>query len=129
MPVFVTPYFSFAQNVQPFNLIHLQPNVGYRFSEKLKVTLGTNLLWRARTEDAFYTGANTIGVSADESDARWIGSQTEFSVNWLPTRNFITSLHLVHFSSGEVVDDAGGEDQNDMRMTVHYLFRAPWTSG
>ena len=121
-PIFVTIYFSYARDVMPYNLIHLQPNVAYRFSEKLKLTLSNDYLWRESTNDAFYTGANKIGVSAKVSDARYIGNQIQLAINWNPVPSIVTSIHLVRFWAGDVVEDGGGEDQNYARIDLNYLF-------
>ena len=121
-PIFVTPYFSYARDVMPYNLMHLQPSVAYRFSDKLQVTLSNDFLWRADKNDAFYTGASTIGVSATESNSRYIGSQTQLSLNWVATREIVISSHLVHFEAGDVVEDAGGEDQLYVHFGLSYLF-------
>ncbi len=43
-PVFVTVYFTYARDIQPFNLLHIQPNIGYRFSEELSITLSADFL-------------------------------------------------------------------------------------
>jgi hypothetical protein len=119
--VFGTPYFSYARDVMPFNLIHIQPNIGYRFNEKLLVTLSNDVLWRASTNDAFYTGTNQIGIYADESESRYIGSQVQLSVKW-QVRHVILSMYSVYFWAGDVVKDAGGVDQMYLRLGVNFLF-------
>jgi hypothetical protein len=43
-------------------------------------------------------------------------------MNWKPTRNIITSMHLVRFWAGDVVKDAGGTNQNYGRLDISYLF-------
>ena len=48
-PVFVTPYFSYARDVMAFNIVQIQPLVGYRFGSRLLVTLRHEFLWRAET--------------------------------------------------------------------------------
>ena len=121
-PIFVTVYFTYARDVMPYNLIHLQPNIGYRFSEELHVSLSNDFLWRASKDDAFYTGASKIGVRAGASDERYIGSQVQLSMNWKPNRNIVASAHLVRFWDGDVVEDAGGKDQNYGRLNISYLF-------
>ena len=121
-PIFVTVYFSYARDVMPYNLIHLQPNIAYRFNEKLRLTLSNDYLWRANTTDAFYTGANKIGVAADASDARYIGNQIQLAMNWKPAKSFVTSMHLVRFNAGDVIEDGGGGDQNYFRIDFNYLF-------
>ena len=121
-PIFVTVYFSYARDVMPYNLVHLQPNIAYRFSEKLQLTLSNDYLWRASKDDAFYTGANKIGVPANASDASYIGNQIQLAMNWNPTQHTVTTLHLVKFWAGDVVEDGGGGDQNYFRIDFNYLF-------
>ncbi len=121
-PIFVTPYFSFARDVMPYNLLHLQPSIGYRFSTELQVTLSNDFLWRADKDDAFYTGASAIGVGAGASDRRFIGTQTQLATSWRPIKNIVASLFLVHFEAGDFVEDGGGEDQDYVRLDVSFMF-------
>jgi hypothetical protein len=121
-PIFVTPYFSYARDVMPYNLIHLQPNIGYRFSTNLQMTLSNDFLWRATTNDAFYTGASAIGVDAAASDERYIGSQLQLTVNWVASRSTVISSHLVYFKAGDVVEDGGGENQFYFHFGFSYMF-------
>lgn len=121
-PVFGTPYFSYARDVMPFNLIHIQPNVGYRLGDTLLVTLSNDVLWRASTSDAFYTGTNKIGIDARESDAYFIGTQAQLAVNWKINRNIVTRMHAVYFWAGDVVEDGGGEDQTYFHLGINFLF-------
>ena len=106
----------------PYNLVHLQPNFAYRFSKKLQIRLSQDFLWRANKADAFYTSAAKIGVRAGESDASYIGSQVELALNWRPTKQIVTKMHYVYFSAGEVVEDAGGTNQNYFHVGFNYLF-------
>jgi len=121
-PVFGTPYFSYARDVMPFNLIHIQPNIGYRLNETLLVTLSNDLLWRASTNDAFYTGTNKIGVPATASESSYIGAQAQLAVNWKINRNIVTRMHVVHFWAGDVVADDDGQDQTYFHLGINFLF-------
>jgi hypothetical protein len=121
-PIFVTIYFSYARDVMPYNLMHLQPNIAYRFNEELQLTLSNDYLWRASTNDAFYTGANKIGVPANASDSSYIGNQAQLALNWRPARSIVTTMHYVRFWAGDVVEDAGGVDQDYVRVDFNYLF-------
>ncbi|MGF1758747.1 alginate export family protein [Photobacterium sagamiensis] len=121
-PIFVTPYFTYARDVMPYNLMHLQPNVGYRFNSELQMTLSNDFLWRAEKNDAFYTGASAIGVNASQSDHRYIGSQLQLSLNWVATRQIVISSHLAHFNAADVVEDGGGENQLYTHLGLSYMF-------
>ena len=121
-PVFGSPYFSYARDVMPYNLIHLQPSVGYRISRELRLTLSHDFLWRESLGDGFYTDVNTLGVRAGASDARFIGTQTQVAVAWKPTRRIIALAHLVRFWGGDYIEEAGGGDQTYFHIGVTYLF-------
>ena len=69
-----------------------------------------------------HSGANKIGVAADASDARYIGNQIQLAMNWSPAPSIVTSMHLVRFWAGDVVEDGGGEDQNYAHIDLNYLF-------
>jgi len=121
-PVFGTPYFSYARDIMPFNLIQIQPKIGYRFSELALVTLSHGFLWRANPDDGYYNNANGITVRAGESRSRWLGQQTQLAVNHKPTANLIITMRLSHFFAGDVIDDAGGEDRDYFHISMNYLF-------
>lgn len=121
-PIFVTPYFSYARDVMPYNLMHIQPSIAYRFNSGLQFTLSKDFLWRAEKNDAFYTGASAIGVSASQSDSRYIGEQIQLSVNYVFSQQVVFSFHWVEFKSGDVVDDAGGSDQRYVHFGLSFLF-------
>lgn len=120
-PVFVTPYFSYARDVMPFNVVHIQPLVGYRFGSRLLVTLRHEFLWRAETSDAFYNKATSIGVRAGESDSRWIGQQSQLAVNYRPNSHIIVAAFYSHFLAGDVITDAGGTDRDYFYAGVNFL--------
>jgi len=120
--VFATPFFGYARDIQPFNLIFVQPNVGYRFADRAVVTLGHGLHWRADTDDAFYGKPNGITARAGVSNSSWLGQQTQLSVRFLATPNLLISGYLARFFSGGMIEDAGGRDRDYVHVGIHYLF-------
>jgi hypothetical protein len=120
--VFGTPYFSYARDIMPFNLIQLQPEVAYRFGDRLLLTLSYALLWRAQEDDAYYNNANGILVRADESDSRFLGQQMQFAVHYEPISHIIIKSFWSHFVAGGVVRDAGGSDRDYFHVGLNLLF-------
>jgi hypothetical protein len=120
--VFGTPYFSYARDVMPFNLIHLQPNASYRFGDFLLLTASYDLLWRAETDDAYYNSANGILVRADESGSRWIGQQTQLSAHYRPIDHVTINAFWAHLFAGDVIEDAGGDDRDYFHIGFNFLF-------
>jgi hypothetical protein len=122
-PVFATPFFGYGRDIQPFNLIYLQPNVGYHFDDPdLLVTLSYGLHWRADTSDAFYGSPNGITARGGASDSSWIGQQIQLSVRYLATSNLLITSYLARFFAGDMIEDASGDDRNYFHIGIHYLF-------
>ena len=122
-PVFATPFFGYGRDIQPHNLIFLQPNIGYRFGEQdLLLTLSHGFFWRAEDEDAFYGSPNGITARAGVSDSSELGQQTQLAVRYLANPNLLITSYLARFFVGDVVEDAGGEDRDYFHIGFHYLF-------
>ena len=120
--VCATVFFGYARDIQPYNLVFIQPNVGYRFSEKALVTLTHGFFWRADTNDAFYGAPNGITARAGVSDSSWLGQQTQLAVRYLATPNLLISSYLARFFAGDMILDAGGSDRDYFHIDIHYLF-------
>ncbi len=121
-PIFGSPYFSYARDVMPYNLVHFQPSIGYRFSRDLRATLSYDVLWRESLGDGFYTNINTLGVRAGASEARFIGTQAQIAGIWQATRHINAQVHLVRFWAGDYIEEAGGTDQTYFHVGLTYLF-------
>jgi hypothetical protein len=121
--VFATPFFGYARDIQPFNLIFVQPNLGYRFGDQdLLVALSQGFFWQADTNDAFYGSPNGITARAGASDSSWLGHQVQLSVRYMITPNLLLTNYLARFFAGDVIDDAGGSDRDYFHIGFHYLF-------
>jgi hypothetical protein len=120
--VFATPFFGYARDIQPFNLIFVQPNLGYQFGDRALFTLGYGFHWRADTNDAFYGSPNAITARAGVSDSSWLGQQAQLGVRYFHTPNLLISSYLARFFAGDVIKDAGGDDRDYFHIGVHYLF-------
>ena len=120
--LFATPYFGYARDIQPFNLAHLQPAVGYRFGNRGRITLSHGFMWRAEADDAYYGSPNGIAARADVSDSRELGQQSELAIRFMPSPGLIISSYLAHFFAGDVITDAGGNDRTYVHFGVNYLF-------
>jgi hypothetical protein len=121
-PVFGTPYFSYARDIMPFNLVHVQPNIGYRFGNRLLVAVSYEALWRAQRSDAYYNNANGILVRSDVSGSRWLGQQTQITVRYKPIDQIAINVFWSHLFAGDVIEDAGGDDRDYFHVGVNLLF-------
>jgi hypothetical protein len=121
-PVFATPYFGYARDIQPFNLIHVQPNVGYRFGDTALVTLSHGFMWRESSQDAYYGKPNAITARAGVSDSNWLGQQTQLALRYKIRPNILVSSYLGYFFAGDTIEDAGGDDRVYFDVGIHALF-------
>lgn len=120
--IFATPFFGYARDIQPYNLIFVQPNLGYNFGDGAVVTLGYGFQWRADTNDAYYGNLNGITASAEASDSSWLGQQVQLSVRYLINPNLLLTSYLARFFAGDMIEDAGGSDREYFHVGIHYLF-------
>lgn len=120
--VFATPFFGYGRDIQPHNLIYLQPNIGYNFGGGSLLSLGYGFHWRADTEDAFYGSPNGITVPAGASDSSWLGQQVQISVRYLINPNLLLTSYLARFFAGDTIKDGGGDDRDYFHLGIHYLF-------
>lgn len=121
--VFATPFFGYARDIQPFDLVFVQPNIGYRFGDRNSlITLSHGFFWRANTNDAFYGSPNGITAPAGASDSSWLGQQVQLSVRYLINPNLLLTGYLARFFAGDMIEDAGGSDRNYVHIGIHYLF-------
>jgi hypothetical protein len=121
--VFATPFFGYARDIQPHNLIFVQPNIGYRFGERNSLlTLSYGFFWRADTNDAFYGSPNGITARAGVSDSSELGQQVQLSVRFLINPNLLLTSYLARFFAGDMIEDAGGSDRDYFHLGIHYLF-------
>jgi len=121
-PLFGTPFFGYARDIQPSNLIYLQPNAGYRFGNTAILTLTHGFYWRASTEDGYYGSPNSRTASGDVSDSSWLGQQTQLGVRYMVNNGVLVSSYLAHFFAGDYMKDAGGGDRDYFHLGIHYLF-------
>lgn len=119
--VFGTPYFGWARDIMPFNLIHVQPNVSFRLGP-VGITLSHEFLWRADTDDAYYNSPNAITIRADESGSAWLGQQTQLAFRLSPRPGIILSAYLAEWFVGDAIDEAGGNDRTYSYIGLNYLF-------
>jgi hypothetical protein len=120
--VFGTPYFSYARDIMPFNLVHVQPNISYDFGLYWRVTLSHDFLRRAERNDAYYNSANGILVRAGSSDSRDLGQQTQLAFHFRPYDGLIVNGYWSYLFAGEMLNDAGGSDRNYFHLGINFLF-------
>jgi alginate export protein len=95
------PYFSYAELFARRNLVALQPSVELHLSKKIALMPNPAFFWRESTRDGLYSIGNTILVSGQKSNSRYIATQASAQVRWKMTRNLTWFTEYGHFFPGE----------------------------
>jgi hypothetical protein len=105
------------------NSIGLFPHLRVLPKNKLTITAGTAFFWRESTRDAVY-GINVFPIrTGQRSQARYIGAQPSFRLDWPIQRHWSYSLTLAHFHTGRFLKETPpGEDTNYVTSWVTFKF-------
>jgi len=95
------PYFTYAELFARRNLVALQPLVELNFSKTVSLTVNPAFYWRESTSDGLYSIGNTVLVSGQKSDARYIATQASMQLQWKMTRHLRWFTEYGHFFPGE----------------------------
>lgn len=116
------PYFSEASLVAPMNLLDIQPNVSFALTQKISLNIGWNPFWKQETADAIYSSALTPVKGTAGGSGRYIGQQVSTTLTWTATSHLNIAGTYVHYTPGDRVRQAGGQDGDFVAVWVQYLF-------
>lgn len=109
-------YFGELSPIGPTNLIHINPYVTLRLTEKMQVSGNLGLYWRQSTEDGIYAfGGMDVLRAGDASDARYIGTQAEVLLEYQVDRHLSFSASYSIFTAGDFIRDTGADE------TIHFI--------
>jgi len=115
------PYFSEAGLVAPANVMDLQPSLTVRPHDSVELFAGWNVLWRHRTEDAFYAPPLSP-VDGTVGGDRFIGHQAQLSASWTVMPGVELKAWYVHFFAGSTIAQAGGKDVDYLALSAAFRF-------
>lgn len=116
------PYFSEANLVAPMNLLDLQPNVTLAITPKVSLNVGWNPFWKQETADAVYSSALVPVKGTAGGAGRFIGQQTSATLAWAATTHLNIAGTYVHYTPGDRVKLAGGQDGDFVAVWAQFLF-------
>jgi len=111
-------YFGELSPLGPDNLFNLHPSVNLDLGHELDLGIAAIAYWRYRLNDGVYDLAGQPIIGADNSRARFIGSQVEAVLGWEPTSIlsfsascslFAPGAYLKHSHAGETIHMIGLE--------------------
>src|SRR6266478_1470718 len=81
------PYFSYAELFARRNLIALQPSADLKLMKTVSLKFTPAFFWRESASDGLYSVGNTVLVSGQRSNARYIATQASVQLRWKMNRN------------------------------------------
>jgi Alginate export len=95
------------------NLIDLHPGLEFHPIKDITVSVAQHFFWRQNTSSAVYN-LNSAVVAADASSrSAYLGSETDFAIDWQIDRHFSALLGYSHFFTGTFLHDAGDSEDED----------------
>jgi hypothetical protein len=101
------PYITEANLVTPANILDLQPNITLELARGVSAKLGWNPLWKESKADAFYAPTLSPQQGTAGTSGRFIGHQTNTSIEWEATEHLTIAATYVHFTPRDAVKPAG----------------------
>lgn len=115
-------YLTEAALVAPANIMDIFPTVTLSLTDSLKVTVGSDFIWRESLSDAFYTTPLNAVPGTAAPSGRYVGNQLDFELDWQINRHIRLNAYHVHFFAGETIRNAGGKDVDVFILQAAYRF-------
>lgn len=109
-------YFGALSIIGPANLIHLNPSVELKLTEKLQFIGSLAFYWRESTDDGIYMlGGMDLVRGAGGSNSRFIGTQAEATLEYQLDRHLSLTMAYAIFTAGDFISDTGADE------TIHFV--------
>ncbi len=107
-PYFNNPaYFGLITQVAAMNLFDIHPSVKVQLTEKLTATAEADFYWRAQLNDGLYGSSKSLLRASNNSQSRFIGSQSGLKLDYEINRNIKISNETYYFAAGNFVKETG----------------------
>ncbi|MEO1585447.1 MAG: alginate export family protein [Planctomycetota bacterium] len=113
-------YFSEAAVISPSNLIDLNPTLTLRPDAETEITAMWDFVWRTSVRDAVYGPPGVPLFDAALSDGRFVGHSVSLLARREMGRHVTANAAYTHFSSGDAVTEAGGDDVDYLAVWVEF---------
>ncbi len=100
-------YFGELSPIGPYNVININPHATVSLGHGLAAGLAGGLYWRASKADGIYGIPGNLIRSGAGTDARFIGTQAEFTLDWEPTPSLDMSASASIFTAGSFIRATG----------------------
>lgn len=100
-------YFGELSPIGPYNIVNLQPGVTFTVLPRLQLGLLTTLYWRQSRGDGIYDMPGHLLRPGDGSGARWVGRETELSIEWQASAELTLAASVSQFRPGAFIRQTG----------------------
>ena len=122
-PMFVNPaYYSLAATITPVNILGIHPSLSAQPSEKLKLYIEWAIFWRASENDGLYRPTRFINRPANGVEAKNIGHQFGWKMQYEVNRNLSLDFDLSYFMAGDFLEESG-EAENILHVAPTLSFK------
>jgi len=100
-------YFGELSPIGPYNIVNLQPGVTFTLLPRLQLGLLTTLYWRQSRGDGIYDMPGHLLRAGNGSGARWVGRETELSIEWQASAALTLAASVSEFRPGAFIRQTG----------------------
>ena len=100
-------YFGELGLLGPANIMSIRPMLGVDFGAGWSLTGAVTFFWRQSVDDGIYGPSVNVVRPAGDSQARHIGNQAEFALNWQANRHLSFRAVYAIFAPGRFIEDTG----------------------
>lgn len=116
-------YFGEIALIGPANLFDVHPTLDLHVTEQFTVSVDWDIFWRYSTDDGLYDNGGNVLRDPAGSDARFVGHQPGFSLEWEIGRHTTLSASYAHFFAGDFIKQSGaGADVDFVAVWLTYKF-------
>ncbi len=116
-------YFGEIGLLGPANLVNLHPGITGKFNRSWGYGLATAFFWRESNRDGIYNSGGAVVRPPGSSTARYIGTQSDLSINWTYDRHFSVEVFYAHFRPGDFLRETGRHESVDfLSLVTRYRF-------
>ena len=111
-------YFSEAELLGPYNIVHVRPNVKFFLPHDLTIWPDLSYFWRESRADAIYGVPEVLLRKGNTGQSAYIGSHANVQIDWHPSQHFTYTLIYLHFFPGSFLKET--------KPAKNVNFVAPW---
>jgi hypothetical protein len=115
-------YFTDAPVIYPSNSFDIRPSVALNPDSALRVTIGTDFVWRADRNDAIYVAPGLPVLVGNGAGGRFLTALSDAKAAWRIAPHLDLSAAYVHGIAGNFITSNGGRDLNFFHVMLAYRF-------